>query len=196
MFRVFSSPFLLNATLRHHLDKYMYESSYPNLIKQLRQSLYVDDLAFGAPDEKQAYVMFVTAKKILKDAGLNLRKFYSSSKALQERVSLLEHPQEMLPTEELEESYISSTLEGEQKLCSEEQKVLGMRWNISADRIFLGFEEIASAVRALTSTKQTIELSGAKIDWVSPACRPHGRMEYTECKFAVCSTAFCSPMLS
>ena len=85
VFGVSSSPFLLNATLRHHLDKY--ESSYPNLIRKLRQSLYVDDLASGASDEEQAYQMFVTAKKILKDVGFNLRKFYSSSEALQARVN-------------------------------------------------------------------------------------------------------------
>ena len=154
VFGVSSSPFLLNATLRHHLDKY--ESSHPDLIKQLRQSLYVDDLACGAPDEEQAYVMFVTAKKILKDAEFNLRKFYSNSGTLQARVSPLEHRQETLPTEELEESYTSSTLGGEQKLYSGEQKVLGMRWNMSADQLLIGFEEIASAARALTPTKRSI----------------------------------------
>ena len=103
VFGVSFSPFLLNATLRHHLDKY--ESSHPDPIKQLRQSLYVDDLACGAPDEEQAYVMLVSAKKILRNAGFNLRKFHSSSGALQARVSPLERPQETLPAEELEESY-------------------------------------------------------------------------------------------
>ena len=73
VFGISSSPFLLNATLQHHLDKY--ESFHPDLIKQLCQSLYVDDLACGAPDEEQAYVMFVIAKKIMKDAGFNLCKF-------------------------------------------------------------------------------------------------------------------------
>ena len=100
--------------------------------------------------------MFVTAKKILKDAGFNLRKFYSSSGTLQAKGSPLERPQETLPTEELEESYTSSTLGGEQKLHSGEQKVLGMRWNMSADRLLIGFEEIASAVRVLTPMKRSI----------------------------------------
>ena len=54
--------------------------------------------------------MFVTAKKILKDAKFKLHKFYSSLGTLQARVSPLGHPQETLPTEELEESYTSSTL--------------------------------------------------------------------------------------
>ena len=193
VFGVSSSPFLLNATLRHHLDKY--ESSYPNLIRKLRQSLYVDDLASGAPDEEQAYQMFVTAKKILKDAGFNLRKFYSSSESLQARVNPLEPPSpEASPTEVPEESYTSSILGGEQKLRSGEQKVLGIRWNTSADRLLTGFEVIASAAGALSPTKRSIvslvgrfydpigylapvviqfkiflrELCQAKIDWDEP----------------------------
>ena len=71
VFGVTSSPFLLNATIRHHLNKY--ESSHPVLTKKLRQSLYVDDVAFGAANEEQAYQMFVTSKEILKEAGFNLR---------------------------------------------------------------------------------------------------------------------------
>lgn len=73
VFGVSSSPFLLNVTIRHHLDKY--ESSHPDLVKKLWKSLYVDDMACGALDEEQAHQLFVTAKEILKQAGFNLRKF-------------------------------------------------------------------------------------------------------------------------
>ena len=100
--------------------------------------------------------MFVIAKKILKNAGFNLRKFYSSSGTLQARISLLEHPQETLPTDELEESYTSLTLGGERKLHSGEQKVLGMWWNISADQLLIGFEDIDSTVKTLTPTKRSL----------------------------------------
>ena len=41
-----SSPFLLNATIRHHLEKYV--TTHPMLVRKLRRSLYVNDLAFGA----------------------------------------------------------------------------------------------------------------------------------------------------
>ena len=112
--------------------------------------------------------MFVTAKKILKDAGFNLRKFYSSSGALQARVSPLEHPQETLPAEELEESYASLSLGGEQKLHSGEQKVLGMWWNMSVDQLLIGFEEKASAARALTPMKHS-----ALSQFGRPILRPH-----------------------
>ena len=103
--------------------------------------------------------MFVTAKKILKDAGFNHRKFYSSSEAMQARVSLLEQPQETL-----QESYTSSTVGGEQKLCLGEQVLGNMSvgtcrtcwWNMSVEQLLIGFEEIASAARALTLMKRSI----------------------------------------
>lgn len=37
-----TSPFLLAATIRHHLEKH--EAEYPNTVKALRERLYVDDL--------------------------------------------------------------------------------------------------------------------------------------------------------
>ncbi len=162
VFGVSSSPFLLNATIRHHLEKY--EADYPELVGRLRRSLYVDDLASGAEDEEQAYQMFVTSKEILKKAGFNLRKFYTNSPALQAKVNPADYleavpeqpPLEITPTEELEESYASSTLGGGEKLHSGEQKVLGIRWDTSTDRLLVNLKEIASAASALTPTKRSI----------------------------------------
>ena len=108
VFGITSSPFLLNATLRHHLEKY--KRSHPHLIEKL---LYVDDLACGASGEEQAYLVFATAREILKDARFNLRKFYSNSDTLQARINPL--PQGTPPTEDPDESYTSSTLGGGQK---------------------------------------------------------------------------------
>ncbi len=42
MFGVSCSPFLLNATLQHHLSKYT--ASHPETVKKLTISLYVDDV--------------------------------------------------------------------------------------------------------------------------------------------------------
>ena len=71
VFGVLSSPFLLNATIRHHVEKY--EATLPSLIQKLKRSLYVDDLACGAEDEENAYQMFMESKKTLEEAGFNLR---------------------------------------------------------------------------------------------------------------------------
>ena len=64
VFGVSSSPFLLNATIRHHLEKY--EATQSKIIKKVLRSLYVDDLASGAEDEEQAFQLFMMCKEILK----------------------------------------------------------------------------------------------------------------------------------
>jgi len=63
VFGVSSSPFLLNATIRYHLEKYM--SDHPGLVIQILQSLYVDDLVCGASSEREAYELFRKSKEIL-----------------------------------------------------------------------------------------------------------------------------------
>ena len=59
-------------------------------------------------------------------------------------------------SEELEESYSCSTLGGVQKLCHEEQKVLGIRWNLSSDQLVINLDDIASAAMSLSPTKRNI----------------------------------------
>ena len=53
-------------------------------------------------------------------------------------------------SEELEESYSCSTLGGTQKLRHEEQKVLGIRWNLSSDQLVINLDDIASAAMSLS----------------------------------------------
>lgn len=82
-FGVSASPFLLNATLCHHLKKY--SSSHPGTTRIL-QSLYVDDMIAGANTEEEAFELYVQSKKIFQDAEFNLRKFVTSSTSLQKRI--------------------------------------------------------------------------------------------------------------
>ncbi|XP_066958819.1 uncharacterized protein [Macrobrachium rosenbergii] len=60
-----SSPFLLNATIKHHLK------SHPNseVVDELNYNLYVDDCLSGADSTAEACVKFDKACKILSEAG-------------------------------------------------------------------------------------------------------------------------------
>lgn len=78
VFGVSPSPFLLNATIRHHLEKY--HDTHPALVRKLCRSFYVDDLVTGAEDDERAHQEFVKSKEILKEGGFNLRKFCSNCK--------------------------------------------------------------------------------------------------------------------
>ena len=71
-FGLSSSPFLLNATLKHHILKYASED--PAFVQKLLQSLYIDDNA--------AYELYIKAKSKLGEGEFNARKFVSSSKTL------------------------------------------------------------------------------------------------------------------
>ena len=87
VFGVSSSPFLLNATIRHHLEKY--SVAQPDLVNKLLKSTYVDDVVTGAESEEAAYELYKASKELLKSAGFNLRKFTSISQSLESELQLL-----------------------------------------------------------------------------------------------------------
>ena len=56
VFGVSSSPFLLNATVKYHLEGY--RSSKPDLVEILSHSTYVDDVVAGADSEREAFRLY------------------------------------------------------------------------------------------------------------------------------------------
>ena len=76
VFGVSSSPFLLNATLQHHLN--LYSNTHPELVEQLSKSTYVDDVICGARDTESAYQLYRESKAVLEEGGFNLRKFVTN----------------------------------------------------------------------------------------------------------------------
>ncbi len=84
VFGVSSSPFLLNATISHHLKKY--SNKYPEFVETFLRSIYVDDVSLGADDENGAFELYERSKGVLAEGGFNLRKFITNSKGLQKRI--------------------------------------------------------------------------------------------------------------
>ena len=70
LFRVSSSPFLLDATIRHHLERY--RESHPGLSQLLIDSFYVDDLTARAESEQEAHSKYTETKRILREGGFDL----------------------------------------------------------------------------------------------------------------------------
>ena len=64
VFGVSASPFLLNATLRHHVESFV--ASHPQLLKVLIESTYVDDIVFGADSEECAFEMYQQSKDLFR----------------------------------------------------------------------------------------------------------------------------------
>lgn len=75
-----SSPFLLCATLQHHL------SSFPRsrVVEELQDNLYVDDWLSGADSDEEACDMIVEATEVMDQASMGLAKWSSNSVAVGE----------------------------------------------------------------------------------------------------------------
>ncbi len=67
MFGVSSSPFLLNAMIRHHLKKHT--GTLSETVARISRSIYVDDIAYGVEDEEQAYQLYLDSKSLFKSSG-------------------------------------------------------------------------------------------------------------------------------
>ena len=66
VFGVSSSPFLLNATIKFHLEKYL--ETNEALVHQLLQSTYVDDIS-GSCTKDEAFNLYVESKRIFREGG-------------------------------------------------------------------------------------------------------------------------------
>ena len=103
-----SSPFLLNATIKHHLETY----PKTKVVTELLNNLYVDDWLTGADSDAEGCDMIQEADVIMKKAGMSFSKWSSNSPVVAE---MLHH--------QFRDKY----------LTAETVKVLGMRWSAQSD---------------------------------------------------------------
>ena len=127
VFGVSSSPFLLNATIKFHLEKYLELSS----ASCSNPHDYVDDIISGSCT---AFNLYVESKRIFREGGYNLRKFLTNSRPLQERINRQESPES---SSHHEPTYSETTLGVSQMPKVGEHKILGVQWNPESDRLIL-----------------------------------------------------------
>ena len=155
------SPYLAIATIHHHVRKYA--ETYPEIVKELLENTYVDDLLSGAKTIEEAIASYETEVKIMKAAGMELRKWSSN------------HPK---LTQRFIEDNVCST-EGEKDFTLDEDKdpttaksVLGIRWNSSEDYFTFHEKGILEKANSVRPTKRNIlSVSGKVYDppgWLSP----------------------------
>ena len=161
VFGVSSSPFLLNATINHHVKKFSF--SHPELVRQLLQSIYVDDIMFGGNSDEEAYNLYVQSKDVFRKGGFNLRKFTTNSQALQERIDQNEEVTEAgalntkrMEADCLDETYAKATLGNMEHINSGERKILGVRWDVLTDQLIFSFDVIAQLAVELLPTKRRV----------------------------------------
>ena len=60
VFGVSSSPFLLNATIKHHMNRYMEVDQ--QFVEKFERSIYVDDVTSKACNEHETFQLYKKAK--------------------------------------------------------------------------------------------------------------------------------------
>ena len=128
LFGATSSPFLLSATIKHHLDDYA--KCNDKDVSYLHRDLYVDNLFFTSKTENELINFFNEAVNCYNEAGFSLREWSSNSRSL-------------------------NTLIEQNKLGPKDKvsdiKVLGLLWNKLEDTLHL--PEVTYSTENLTKRK-------------------------------------------
>ena len=127
-FGVISSPFLLAATLKHHLNQY---GSDPVAL-EMRDNAYVDNIMMGGNSLEELEAKFKRSRKILADASMNLREFITQAPGFME----------MIPKEYRLETTVP--------------KVLGIPWDLKTDTMIIKFPKISTAEPTRRTVLKTI----------------------------------------
>ena len=152
VFGVSSSPFLLNATIRHHMERY--STVYLQFVKTFLRSIYVDDVSYGADDADSAYELYKKSKQALAEGKFNSRKFVTNSVSLSQNIQ--QNESELSQGSPEGNTHLRDLMGGNRGLQDSEQKVLGIRWNFIQDELIFDLNELAILVKRIEPTKRQI----------------------------------------
>ncbi|GBL57200.1 hypothetical protein AVEN_158502-1, partial [Araneus ventricosus] len=138
-FGVTCSPFILAATIKHHIKKFKGNSE---VYEMLGSSVYVDDLFYGGDSLEKAHQLSTDAVNVFREAGMNLRKFQTNSK-------------------EFKKIWIENNVTSETE--NDNRKILGLIWNVNTDTLKLEIDGLLEMIPNLKCTKRHILKTVAKI---------------------------------
>ncbi|XP_055938254.1 uncharacterized protein LOC129968421 [Argiope bruennichi] len=143
-FGVNSSPFLLAATIKTHIEKY--KEQYPVTGRALDSCFYVDDLVSGEDDVSSAFDLSNTAAKIMDDAGMNLRKWISNDCDLMKQWQ----------TEHFDHLNIND-------FVNQPHRVLGLSWSPQNDYVSLNLKGLLDLILKRKNTKRFLLMAAGRI---------------------------------
>lgn len=149
------SPFLAIATVHHHLDKFA--EKYPNMVKNLKENMYIDDALTGAETEDEAILLYEESYGVMKEAGMEMVKWNSNCQKLIERCK----------KDGVASPVVEKNIDED---CS--SKLLGVYWNSATDSFHFKGEEIINITASARATKRNILKIAPKLydpmGWLSP----------------------------
>ena len=131
------TPFLLNGTIKHHIEKYFYDDSV--MAKKLLDALYVDDLSTGDNTVDNCFDLYQKSKSCFYSASFHLRKWASNSSELMSMIKNEQAVEDELKEDPLSENgvfeheqtfaklSVSGLEEQNGSTNSKQVKVLGMK---------------------------------------------------------------------
>ena len=162
VFGVRSSPFLLNAVIRHHLEGC--KETDPQFANKVKREFYVDDLASGAEDVSSALDLYHKVKYRLQKGGFHLRKWKTNSTELAEKIEKEEKVTEASTSKdhEVDQSFAKSTL-GDTCKGNLKSKVLEITWDRENDNFEFDLTKMTEIESDRKVTKREILSSLAKL---------------------------------
>ena len=129
------SPFLLNATLRHHLQKVVEDQA---LLQLLLRSLYVDDVLTGGDTSEEVLKLRDSLEEILSKAAMQLHGWDSNSEKVREALGVVDE--------------------------ADDKVVLGMSWNRVRDDMGLNLERILSNTKGCSTKRELLRATAQFYD--------------------------------
>ena len=197
VFGLTCSPFILNQTIRHHLDQYKEEDH--SFVSTVEKSLYVDDFAFSMNSENDCFELYAKLKSCFAEGGFNMRKWATNSPTLAERIRKAEEKTATKSAEikrpnnseldiSIDNSSFSETISN--AICDNNDiKVLGIPWNRNDDTLKYEFSNFIAASESENVTKRTVLSTTAQffdpVGLLSPIIVPLKVIFQTICQLKV-----------
>ena len=127
------------------------------------ESIYVDDLTTGADNADEGFVLYKKAKEIMSSASFQFRKWKTNSRELRKLIEEREGESQEAMTEaenkviEEDEPYVNLLIGSSnkpQEPC--EEKILGVIWDSTSDKICLRFDSIVQLANSLPASKRNL----------------------------------------
>ena len=179
VFGVSSSPFLLNATVKHHIKQYREDDH--SFVEAVLNSIYVDDLISGGENVDNAFKLYEDSRSRLAKANFNLQKITTNSKELQEQICQINqlvtvnnapdgsnmtrpdsNKSQQLVQEE-QSSYTRSMLGPPLPTSDDKQKIIGTLWDSYEDNLIIDIKDVADLAQGVQATKRNVISVSSKI---------------------------------
>ena len=158
VFGLTSSPFLLNATIKHHLNKYIENDKI--VVERLKDDMYVDDLVSGTDALGEAKVLYEKSRSIMSEAGFDLRKWETNSQELRAYISSQENVTSDLEPGGDDMTYFEIM---SPDVKTNNKVVLGLEWDTSRDEFVFRFKDLLSKCAVMKRTKRNLLSVSASI---------------------------------